>query len=252
MIFDVHTWMLGAALGFARIAPIFFMLPFLNGSVLTGAGRNAVIVIVATGFWPAPSELVLALDTMEYVVAILREIVIGMLLGALLAWPFWVFHAAGNYIDNQRAATLSSTIDPVNGIETSELASFFNLFAAAIYLQGGGMLLMSRAIESSYHLCDPLGPCVFEMAPAVALLDEVVVKALIVSSPVGVMLMIVEFSLGLLSRFAPQLNAFAISLTVKSLVVVLILLVYFRPLFPDRIMALTGVVERMPLFFSAP
>ncbi|XLM19521.1 flagellar biosynthetic protein FliR, partial [Chromobacterium piscinae] len=58
------------------------------------------------------------------------------------AWPFWAFHALGSVIDNQRGATLSSSIDPANGVDTSEMANLFNLFSAAVYLQGGGMELM--------------------------------------------------------------------------------------------------------------
>jgi type III secretion protein T len=50
LFFDLYTGFAAAILGFARLAPIFFMLPFLNSGVLTGVPRQAVIVLVALGF----------------------------------------------------------------------------------------------------------------------------------------------------------------------------------------------------------
>lgn len=123
LFFELYAWFAAALLGVARLAPIFFMLPFLNSGVLTGAARQAVIVLVALGFWryvgvPAPD-----LDSVAFVGLVLREAGIGVLLGVLLCWPFWVLHAMGNLIDNQRGAMLSSTVDPANGVDTSELAT---------------------------------------------------------------------------------------------------------------------------------
>jgi len=57
----------------------------------------------------------------------------------------------------------------------------------------------------------------------------------VLSSPVITVMLLSEFTLGLLSRFTPQLNAFSISLTIKSLVAMIVLLVYFGPIFPDEI-----------------
>ncbi|ENG90615.1 bacterial export s, 1 family protein, partial [Escherichia coli 178850] len=44
-----------------------------------------------------------------------------------------------------------------------------------------------------------------------------------------------EAVLGLLARYASQLNAFAISLTVKSALAFLILIIYFGPILAERV-----------------
>lgn len=248
--FDVATWLLGAALGFARLAPVFFMLPFFNGSVLGGATRSAVIMIVSIGFWPAPANAMAQVETYAYLAAIAQELLIGVVLGCLLAWPFWVFHAVGNFIDNQRGATLSSTIDPANGVDTSEMSNFLNMFAAAIYLQRGGLMAFAETVGDSYRLCDPLQGCALSGAPVLSMLNELVVRTIVLASPVVAVILLSEFTLGLLSRFAPQLNAFSVSLTVKSLVAVLALLIYFGPLFPEEIVRLGGLARSLPSWFA--
>ncbi|MFZ4968498.1 type III secretion system export apparatus subunit SctT [Pseudomonas sp. Mn2068] len=236
LFFELHSWLAAAILAFARLAPIFFMLPFLNGGVLTGAPRQAVIILVALGFWPGVGLPLPALDSLAFFGLLLREAGIGVLLGSLLCWPFWVLHGMGNLIDNQRGAMLSNTVDPANGVDTSELANFLQLFAAAVYLEGGGMLLMVETVARSYQLCPPTPTCEIGLATFFPLLDGLVGKILVISAPVVAALLISEALLGLLSRYAPQMNAFSVSLTVKSLVALVVLMLYFGVHLPDEVL----------------
>ncbi|MGL5729271.1 MAG: type III secretion system export apparatus subunit SctT, partial [Plesiomonas sp.] len=189
--------------------------------------------------WPYASAVLPPFDTFNYLALIAREVAVGLLLGCLLAWPFWVFHALGCIIDNQRGATLSSSIDPANGVDTSELANFFNLFASVVYLQSGGLELMLEVLTTSYQLCEPLGGCTPPLDPVLNLLNQIISKASVLASPVVAALLLSEMVLGLLSRFAPQMNAFAVSLTVKSGIAIVILLLYFSPVLPDVVLQLS-------------
>jgi type III secretion protein SpaR/YscT/HrcT len=236
LFFDLYALFAAAILGVARLAPIFFMLPFLNSGVLTGAPRQAVIVLVALGFWVYVGVPLPALDGLAFFALVLREAGIGVLLGCLLCWPFWVLHAMGNLIDNQRGAMLSSTVDPANGVDTSELANFLQLFAAAVFLEGGGMLLMLETVGHSYRICAPANECSVQLPALLGLLDALVSKTMVISAPVVATLLVSEALLGLLSRYAPQMNAFSVSLTVKSLVALVVLMLYFGVHLPDEIL----------------
>src|SRR5476649_66495 len=215
LFFDLHSWMAAASLGFARLAPVFFMLPFLNTGVLSGAPRIAVIILVAIALWPSGEQLLPALDSLAFYGLMLREVGIGVAIGCPLCWPFWVLHGMGNLIDNQRGAMLSNTVDPANGVDTSELANFLNLFAAAVFLEGGGMRVLVETFHRSYALCSPLDGCTLALAPMLALL----------------------------ARFAPQMNAFSVSLTIKSAIALLVLLLFFGTHLPDEVLRLGGLVQ---------
>ncbi|MBT2339708.1 MULTISPECIES: type III secretion system export apparatus subunit SctT [Pseudomonas] len=245
LFFELYAGFAAVLLGVARLAPIFFMLPFLNSSVLTGVPRQAVIVLVALGFWAYVGVPTPALDSLAFLGLMLREAAIGVLLGVLLCWPFWVVHAMGNLIDNQRGAMLSSTVDPANGVDTSELANFLQLFAAAVYLEGGGLLLMLETVAHSYRLCAPANDCAMHLSAIHPLLDALVSKTLVISAPVVATLLISEALLGLLSRYAPQMNAFSVSLTVKSLVALVVLMLYFGVHLPDEVLRLGTTSEAL-------
>jgi len=243
LFFDLHSWMAAGALGYARLAPVFFMLPFLNTGVLSGTPRTAVIMLVALSIWPANENALPALDSLAFYGLILREAGIGVVLGCLLCWPFWVLHGMGNLIDNQRGAMLGNTVDPANGVDTSELANFLQLFAAAVFLEGGGMLLLVQAYNHSYQLCSPVEGCDLALQPLLKLLDPLISKILVISAPVVAMLLISEALLGLLARFAPQMNAFSVSLTIKSIVALIVLLLFFGTHLPDEVLRMGGTAE---------
>ena len=246
LYFYLYGWLNCGIVGMARLTPIFFILPVLNSGVLTGTARNTVIFLLGLGLWPhAPSALP-EFGSLYYLSMLLREGMIGVMLGCLFAWPFWVFHALGCMIDNQRGATVSSSIDPVNGIDTSELANFFNLFVGVVYLQGGGMLSLLEVIQRSYQVCDPLQGCELVLPSVLGLITTLVGKALVLASPVIATLLLSEMLLGLLSRFAPQMNAFAVAMTVKSGVAFIIMLLYFRPVFPPAILDLGLKASQLP------
>lgn len=245
LFFDLHGWLAGAMVCFARLAPVFFMLPFLNSRALTGAPRNAVIVLVGMALWPYTAGTLPRLDSLGFYGLLLREAGVGVILGCLLSWPFWVLHGMGNLIDNQRGAMLGNTIDPANGDDTSELANFLQLFAAVIYLESGGMALLVETLSHSYQLCSPVFGCELRIEPLLGLIDPLISKMLIISAPVVATLLLTEALLGLLARFAPQMNAFSVSLTVKGAIALLVLLLYFSAHLPDEILRLASKPDQL-------
>nr|AAG48606.1 SpaR [Sodalis glossinidius] len=230
---SLFEWLITLAVVSARITPAFFLLPFLAPAWLSLTVRTPVIFFIGAALWPYSFGAMASLDGARIADILLREVAIGLLLAILLALPFWVMHGLGALIDYQRGALLSSAYDPISGVDTSELAKFFNLFFAAVFLQGGGLTLLLEVFLGSYQLCDPLEPSLPSLAKVTTLLQTMATRILILSSPVLVVLLLIEISLGLLSRFAPQMNAFAIALTLKSGVTFFIILIYFAPLLPE-------------------
>ncbi len=232
-IFDMQHGLAAMVLGSARITPAFFLLPFLSSSVVSTTIRMPVIMLIGLSLWPHPINALPLEHVADYVKILFQEAFIGLILGIVFALPFWIMHGIGSVIDNQRGATISSTLDPMSGVDTSELANLFNLFAGALFLLGGGMTLMLEGFKRSYQLCDPFLSCSPPLVPVLGLLSYLVTKMMILASPVVAALLLSEMLLGLLSRFAPQMNAFSISLTIKSLISFFILILYFSPVLPD-------------------
>lgn len=246
LYFDLHTWLYEMAMASARLMPAFILLPFFNSSTLTGAIRLPVAMLIGVALWPYAGAPIAGFDNVWFYIVIGKELAVGLIIACFLCLPIWALHAVGSFIDNQRGATLSSSIDPLSGVDTSELANFFNLFSAVIVLQSGGLLLLLEVFKESYGLWEPYQLSVPGLTPVFGFLYLLVSNALILASPLIVVFLLTELCLGLLARFAPQLNAFALALTVKSIIAFFLLIIYFTPILPGKIISLRLIPEDLP------
>ncbi|MDX6019792.1 type III secretion system export apparatus subunit SctT [Scandinavium sp. V105_16] len=243
LFYDLHRWLYEMAMASARVMPAFILLPFFNSSTLTGAIRMPVAMLVGVSLWPYSGAPIAGFDNAWFLIVIAKELMLGLIIAFFLCLPCWVLHATGSFIDNQRGATLSSSIDPLSGVDTSELANFFNLFAAVVVLQNGGLLLLLEVFERSYLLWAPYQMEMPGFMLVVKFITLVISHAVVLASPLIIIFLLTELCLGLLARFAPQLNAFALALTVKSIIAFFLLLLYFTPIIPGKIMSLQIVPD---------
>jgi len=95
--------------------------------------------------------------------------------------------------------------------------------------------VMMEVFQHSYQLWQPLTLDVPSIHNILTFLGIVVSRALVIASPVIIVFLLSELLLGMLARFSPQLNSFSLALTVKSLIGFLLLLLYFTPIFPYKI-----------------
>ncbi|EFK9553118.1 EscT/YscT/HrcT family type III secretion system export apparatus protein, partial [Escherichia coli] len=152
ILYQLHSLLAATALGFCRLAPTFYLLPFFASGNIPTVVRHPIIIVVSCALVQHYHYELLNLNEIDIALFAAREIIIGLFIACLLASPFWIFLAIGSFIDNQRGATLSSTLDPATGVDTSELARLFNLFSAAVYLTKGGMNFILETLWQSYNL----------------------------------------------------------------------------------------------------
>lgn len=223
------------AIAYARIAPVFYLLPFLNDrTIVNGVVKNTIVFAVILGLWPSFAH---PQGGALFGVA-LTEAAAGLVLGVALSLPFWVATVVGELIDNQRGATISDSIDPATGVEASALAPFVSLFYAAAFLQQGGMLTIVGALESSYATVPTGALFDVDLLRVGALLTDLVAHGLALAAPVLIVMFLTDALLGLFSRFCPQVNAFSLSLTVKSIVAFAVFHLYFVYAAPHELTAL--------------
>ncbi len=219
-------------LGIARIGACLVWIPYLSPGVMPAKmARTVVAVMMLIGLWPSTVGTAVAMpqDMLSMGGVLLREVLLGTAIGMVVALPFHIFHGMGAIIDNQRGAGVGAMLDPTSGVEATELANLLQLMAVVVFLATDGMLVLLEVIQASYALV-PLGGG-FDLnvdklhAYAATLLAGAVRMAL----PVLLLLFLVEILLGVLSRFAQQMNPFSISLAVKSLIAFIALLFYLMP-----------------------
>ena len=252
---EFHRWILAAVLAMARIGGAFAICPALTESMIPGVARRAAVLGLAFLAIPPIKNAMPPGEPNVWMFSLVafKEALIGFLIGFFSAIPFWIAENVGNFIDNQRGATMGEVYSPLSGAQVSTTGIFFTQIVSTIFFVGGAVFVMLGALYSSYSLWPVFsqGVSLSPDAPVVALgsLDEMLRVTVVISAPVIIVMFLATIGLGLVNRTAPQLNVFFLSMPVKSALGIAMLVVYL-PFIMDMLMytkegAILGPVRKL-------
>ena len=223
MDFDIlGNPLLALGLTLPRIAGAFLMLPLLTPETVPAMVRNSFMVSLAIVALPVaiaglPME---SLGAAQWPIIILKELFLGIAIGFCFGAVFWAMGAAGNVIDTQVGMGMASVFDPIQGHQTSLHAEFLSELAAWLFMASGAFLVFLDLLMSSYALWP-----VMSYFPSLQInglnlfvghFSYMMTAVLVLAAPAIVILLIIDLSFGLVNRFAPQLNVFAITMPIKA------------------------------------
>ena len=201
------------------------MLSFLGAQVMGGALiRNGIVLSLSLIIFPMLQHQIQSVELSPWLIAgiAMKELMVGMVMGYLVTVVFWAIQAVGGFIDNQRGATMASSMDPLLGDQSSPFGMLMTQTLVTLFFVSGLFLSFLGGIYKSYSLWPVVS---FFPSISVALLEFLLVQfvlvvklAVVIGAPIIIAMFLSELGLGLISRFAPQLNVFFLSMSVKSAV----------------------------------
>jgi len=235
-----------------RVAVAFLLVPLFTADLIPALVRNAIFMSLALlSLLLQPSAPPVNLDSWQWITLYAKEAFIGGSIGLLFAGVLWAFEAAGQVIDNKVGATQAQVMDPLSGHQTSLNGAFFARLASWVFMAGGGFMILVGTLIESFSIWPVLsrppslvagGMRVFE-----AEFGRIMVLTLLVAAPALVLLYLVDGVLGLVNRFAQQLNVFSLSLSLKAVAatwIVWIQVASLVQLLQDDLLSRGGVVLR--------
>jgi type III secretion protein T len=195
--------------------------------------RNTAILVIAMPLTPplVPIAPIFVENIPLFMGYFLKEAALGFVMGYLVTWLFWAVQAAGTFIDNQRGAAIASSIDPLQGHESSPLGTLFSQAFITYFFSVGGFLLIIGLLYASFREWPITAtlPLVMDAFPAMILeiLDHGTRLAFIIAAPIVAVMFFAEFALALVSRFAPQIQVFILAMPIKSALAIAILVFAF-------------------------
>ncbi|MDR2787703.1 MAG: type III secretion system export apparatus subunit SctT [Candidatus Accumulibacter sp.] len=228
-----------AMLGMPRLALFLSITPFLGASLLSGQIRLPIILAlyffvhpVLLGQLPEGTELLIRKNVLEIGGLMLKEAFLGFLLAYLSSLAFWAVQSAGFLMDNQRGASQANVSDPLSGEESSPLGSFLFQSFVFIFFASGAFLTFLLLIFQTYVFWPP-GAWLPNLAGAqlplfvAGAVSWLMTKMLLLAGIVLVASLLVDLALGLINRFASQLNVYILAMPIKSGLAMLIVLASF-------------------------
>ena len=258
---EVQSFLLALAWSMPRTLALFVPIPIFPRSVIPGMLRLGLAA--GLGLMVAPSLIgqvgALRLEGVQIGLLVVKEAFIGFVLGCLFAVPFWALEASGFLIDNQRGASIASTLNPLTGDDSSPLGILFNQAFIVFFFLSGGFLLMLDVFSESFRLWNVFSWTPHLRAESMPVLIHQILRlvelALLLSAPVIVAMFLAEMALALVSRFVPQLQVFFMAMPIKSALAFFVLVIYAATMFDytrDLIAQMPSLLRLLDDHWRAP
>jgi len=225
-------------LGAAMLAAPFFGASSVPMSVrVSVTGALAIFVSV----WMPDITTPPALFSIEGLLAIAGEVVIGLAMGFILQLAFAAPTVAAEVISGAMGMSMAVSQDAMGGGTTTSFGQYFVIVLTLIFLATGAHLHWVALVTESYRAFPPgetwLGAERF--ATIAGFLTYMLETAVRIALPVTLILLLVQVLTGILSRSAPSLNLFALGLP-AGVLAGLAALIISAPLIFDQFAVLIG------------
>ena len=236
------------AMIFARIGAVLLMLPGVGESYVPPRIRLSLALVVSLALWPVVSGNLPALpETLGGMAGwIIREVLVGLAIGAMLRIFLTALATAGEVVALQTTLAFAQTANPTQASPGSTISAFLMLLGTTLIFATNTHHLFIAGLVGSYELIAPARPLVTgDFATlAVRTLADAFALGVQLAAPVLVFAIIFNLASGLIGRVMP---AFQVYFAAAPLSIILGLSVFALSLgvmgtvFIDHYRALAGV-----------
>lgn len=197
---------------FARIFSLFLTTPLISIRSVSRVAKIALALLISFIVFPQVTAITFTGDvfSLNYMLLLLGEVLLGVLTGFFLTIIFSVFGTAGQFFSYQMGFAASSVYDALSQVENPLVGQYFNFLAILIFLQVNGFqkLFLGGILRS----LQSVNCFIFiEHQEAVSglfikFLSLLFYYAMIIALPVMGTLFLIHIGMGLLTKAAPQMN----------------------------------------------
>ncbi|MFZ3587907.1 flagellar biosynthetic protein FliR [Bacillus sp. DJP31] len=155
-----------------------------------------------------------------YILLIIKEILVGLMIGLIAFIVLAAIQLAGGLIDFQMGFAIANVVDPQTGAQSPLMGQFLYIVSLLFLLSVNGHHLLIDGIFYSYQtipldqLWVPFGD--EEMLNhLITTFNSMFVIAFQMSLPIVGSLFLVDIALGIIARTVPQLNIFVVGMPLK-------------------------------------
>lgn len=198
---------------FARVTGLLLIAPLIGSSYIPLYIKLLVAIAITVFVFPLvkfPENNVDPL-TVNGVVILAQQIMIGLTIGLIMQVAFSAITIAGENIALTMGLGFASMTDPANGVSVPVISQLMTVFASLYFLALNGHITLIELIINSF-VSVPIVD-LFSLDTAMAVVDwggRMFIGALLVSIPAVTALLVVNISMGLMTRVAPQMNVFSV------------------------------------------
>ncbi|MBD7957423.1 flagellar biosynthetic protein FliR [Microbacterium sp. Sa4CUA7] len=218
------AWLEATALAAVRATAFLIIAPPFSFRAFPARIKAMLGVALALAVSSTVSSGYESLDTGAFIAALIIQVITGALLGTLVMICFSAVQSAGSLIDVFGGFQLAQAFDPQMQVNGAQFTRLFQMIALALLFASNGYQLILAGVVRSFDAV-PVDGMLDLSRPVELLIDttsQMVLAAVQIAGPLVLVLFLADIGLGLITRVAPALNAFAMGFPVKILLTFLL------------------------------
>lgn len=217
---DLFLLILVRVTGFVITAPFFSLK---NVPIRVKAGLSCMLAIIL--FEILPYQTFEYASNYEYMFLIARETIIGMIIGFFANIGYYIFSFVGHMIDTEIGFAMVTTLDPTTNIQVTITSNLYTYLIMLMMMVTNLHHYFIKAFVDTYTIV-PLGkgvinPNLYELM--IDLITNYFIIGFRIVLPVFGAILIVNVTLGILAKVAPQMNMFVVGIQLKVLIGLIVL-----------------------------
>lgn len=254
---QLQLWLVSFLWPFCRISAFLLSAPLLGHTSVPNQAKIGlavlIAVVVAPTLPPLPQTPVVSWAGLGIMV---EQLLIGVAIGLVMRVTFSAVQAAGEFIGLQMGLAFATFFAADTGANTMVLSRLLYMITLLMFLAFNGHLAVLEILAGTFSRL-PIGsvhfnPSAWDMLARYG--STIFASGLLLALPLVASLLIINLSMGILNRSAPQLTVFSIGFPITLLLGLILLMVlmtdlerFLERLFADGLQFLQQLLESMPL-----
>ena len=204
---------------FVRVSAFFVTIPLFSYKTIPSQLKIVLAFVLSWMMYYTFSIEAFTING-DYLLLVLKEAVVGLVLGLVVYIVFSAVQIAGGFIDFQMGFAMANIVDPQTGAQSPLMGQFFNFLLLLVFLAINGHHLVLDGIFYSYQFMpiDQFFPK-FGDAESIEYIMKLFVAVFAIafqmSAPIIATLFLVTLALGITGKTVPQLNIFVVGFPIK-------------------------------------
>ena len=203
----------------ARITSFIVVVPGFSHKSVPGTVKVFLSLILSFLVYTRSPEIQVYEELLLFMLAVVREVIIGLTMGFAAKLIFSAVEMAGQFIDFQVGYSMGAVYDPMSGVTSSYYGKLFYWMSIMVFFMLDFHHALIRSLMDSFSVAVPgaVGFGGLNLQGILYLFSYSFKIAFSIAAPMVIVLLVIDIVMGLISRSVPQINVFMLGMPLKSL-----------------------------------
>lgn len=217
-----------------RMSAFVMAAPFFGYRTIPNRVKAAISVWLSIAvIYTVPAVPLDYEGVLGFSVLVLKEMIIGIVLGLMCNLCFYIVSFAGQIMDMEMGLSMANMYDPTTNIQVTVTGNIYNYFLMLMLVVTNMHYYIIRAITDSFSYFN-IGEAIIRTDVLKNIMVDFMANYFLIAVrivlPVFCCMLLINVILGVLTKAAPQMNMFAVGIQIKVIVGIILLIILVQTL----------------------